>query len=212
MSRLCASAARGLALAACLSNPMSAWGAQPGDIVAVEEDWELTVGEPDGDRVAPQVTCVTTAAGSLHGWYVALELNHQTLPEFGEGGLHLQLYNGGECVEFNSSAAAGSLAHAGETVRWTQRLRVEGDNLVVETVDGQSESWSAFGNESGLRATVAAGLANLNAYNPAASVAHSGVGYAANRVQSLVLKRVHYRRANGEVVTDETVRTVYPRP
>jgi hypothetical protein len=41
---------------ALLGTGLSAF-AQTGNVVAVEEDWELVLTEPDPDVVAPQVTC-----------------------------------------------------------------------------------------------------------------------------------------------------------
>lgn len=188
-----------------------AYAVDPADIVRVEEDWELVIFEPDADTVAPQVTCVTAAAGSLDGWYVAFELNHQTLPDFQAGGLHLQVYGNDDWYTVRNGHDDELLGFSGETVSWTQRLRVEGTSVTFEVIDGQSPSWGHFGDESGLRATVPAGLANLNAYTPNTSVDHSGVGYSANRVQSLKLLRVRYTRANGESWSDDTVRSVYPK-
>jgi len=54
-------------------------------------------------------------------------------------------------------------------------------------------------------------LPNLNGYDPNASVQNSGVGFASNRVQSLVLKAVRLVTSTGEVLQDTTLRPVYPR-
>ena len=49
----------------------------------------------------------------------------------------------------------------------------------------------------------------LNEYSPDTSAEHSGVGYAGNRVQSLVLKRVRLLLDTGDVVEDNTERVVH---
>ncbi|MBX7166156.1 MAG: hypothetical protein K1X74_07385 [Pirellulales bacterium] len=190
--------------------PGVAWAVQPSDIVRVDEDWELIVREPDGETVAPQVTCVTAAAGTLSNWYVALELNHRSLPGYEPGGLHLQVYRGDDWYTEHGDKQGALLAYPGETVTWTQRVTVEGGVLTFEVVDGNSTSWGTFGGPT-LRSQLDGGLNNLNAYQASASVAHSGVGYAANRVQSLKLKRVRYYRANGESTTDEHDQLIFPK-
>ena len=52
-------------------------------------------------------------------------------------------------------------------------------------------------------------LENLNSYHPTVSVGNSGISYAANRVQSLVLKRVRVTTSEGEVLEDSTARPVH---
>ncbi len=52
-------------------------------------------------------------------------------------------------------------------------------------------------------------LGDLNGYTPTVSVENSGIAYAANRVQSLVLKRVRLFVSTGEVLEDTAPRTVH---
>jgi hypothetical protein len=52
-------------------------------------------------------------------------------------------------------------------------------------------------------------LSSLNAYNPDISVRNSGVTYAGNRVTSLVLKSVRRYLSNGQVLVDDTPRSVH---
>ena len=54
-------------------------------------------------------------------------------------------------------------------------------------------------------------LSSLNAYRPEVSVANSGVGFAANRVERLVLKEVRYYSAQGLLSRDTSERVVYPK-
>jgi hypothetical protein len=54
-------------------------------------------------------------------------------------------------------------------------------------------------------------LTDLNGYSPDVSVEASGVGYAAYRVQTLVLKRVRWYLEDGTILVDESERTVLPR-
>jgi len=78
-------------------------------------------------------------------------------------------------------------------------------------VNGTSMTWGVFGDEGHLNISTPTTLENLNAYNPQFSVDNSGVGYAAHRVQSLVLKRIRRITDEGDVLEDSTVRTVFPK-
>jgi hypothetical protein len=90
-------------------------------------------------------------------------------------------------------------------------MNLQGSFLTFAIVSGNSTTWSTFGQQSALQATVTTSLGSLNGYNPNASVSSSGVGFASNRVSSLVLKKVRLYLSSGEVVEDATPRTVFPK-
>jgi len=87
-------------------------------------------------------------------------------------------------------------------------MRLADGNLVFEVTQGTSTTWGSFGGQGYLTASLNTTLAGLNAYHPAVSVAHSRIGYAANRVQSLVLKAVRLTTSAGQVLEDTTPRVV----
>jgi hypothetical protein len=101
------------------------------------------------------------------------------------------------------------LSQPGETVRWTLSMQLADGLLTFEVINGTSATWGNFGGQGYLKASVASTLDSLAGYSPAVSVQHSGVSYAANRVQSLVLKRVRYYTASGEQTEDGTARVVH---
>jgi hypothetical protein len=181
-------------------------------VVRVEEDWELVVGTPDADSDAPQVTCVVAPVGHVESFYAALEVNHQSEPEFVAGGLQLQIWAGESPVSSRKFPNGAVMAQAGETVRWTQSMQLEGGVLTFEIINGTSATWGMFGGQGYLKASVNTTLGNLNDYDPAVSVQNSGIGYAANRVQSLVLRRVRWITSIGEVLEDTTARPIYSSP
>ena len=182
----------------------------PSPVVRVEEDWELVVGEPDANSTAPQATCVLSPGGNLEGFYASVEFNHRTQPEFSPGGVHLQTWQGETPLATHASEAQASLGLSGETVRWTQSMRLE-DGTLRFKVEGDSATWDDFGDDGELKAYVSTSLDNLNGYSPDVSVANSGVSFASNRVQRLVLKEVRYYSANGLLWRDMTERVVYPK-
>jgi len=175
----------------------------------VEEDWELVVGTPASESDAPQVICVISPVGNVDSLHATLELNNHSVPEFAAGGLQFQLWEGEVPLTERKFPNQALLSHANETVTWTQSMELSGGSLEFEITDGNSVTWGTFGGQGYLKASVTTTLSDLNAYNPAVSVANSGVCYAANRVQSLTLKRVRVYMSDGQVLVDCTERVVH---
>jgi hypothetical protein len=185
--------------------------AQSSAIVRVEEDWELVVAAPDSYTDAPQVTCVISPVGNVKSLHAALDLNYHSLPVFISGGLQLQVWEGEIPVTYKNYPNPSLLAQAGETISWTQRMDVADGQLKFEIINGSSATWGPFGGQGYLKANVPTSLVDLSGYNPYVSIENSGVGYAGNRVQSLVLKAVRCYTASGEVYAFPVAWTVYPR-
>lgn len=178
-------------------------------IMAVEEDWELVIGTPDPENDSPQIVCMISPLGGVSGLYCTFELNHQTNPSFVAGGLQLQVWNGGVSLQAKTYTNPSTLATSGEVVRWTQRIEVAGSTLHFEIVGGQSTTWGSFGGEGLLKASINSEIQDLSTYNPAVSTTNSGVNFASHRVDSLVLRKVRYIKADGAVEEDNTTRPVY---
>lgn len=188
-----------------------AWGQSP-TVVRVEEDWEMVVATPDMASDAPQVTCMISPVGTVGGLYAAFELNHRSLPSYQAGGLQLQVWNGETMVLSRDAPITALMNTPGETVSWTQSMMTNGSNLVFEVLNGRSTTWGGFGGQGYLQAVVSATVASLNGYQPEVSVSNSSVGYAGNRVQSLVLKRVRYFTTDGQILVDNTPRVAHSQP
>ncbi len=195
-------------LAALVALAVSAAPCLAADIVRVEEDWELVVASPDPGSDAPQVTCMFSPVGNIQSAHAALELNQRSAPSFASGGVQLQLWNGEALVTHKEGANTAVMATADESVRWTQVMEVSGGVLKFSVVNGQSTTWGSFGGED-LKLQAPTTLTSLNAYNPAVSLQNSAVGYASNRVKSLVLKRIRFVLSTGEVLEDPTVRVLH---
>lgn len=191
---------------------VGAWAVAPpaarAHVIRVEEDWELVVSDPDPNCDSPQITCTISPIDSIAGWHAAFDLNQRSFLEFNPGGLQLQLWNGEVAVSQVTASSGGLLATPGERISWTQSMQIVDDYLVFEISRGHSVAWGDFGGSS-LRIALPSGLSDLDGYDPGVSVRNSGVGYAANRVQSLVLKRVRYYTAGGESWEDNTERLVH---
>jgi hypothetical protein len=184
-----------LALAAIAALVPSTAGAI--EVVSIEEHWELSVGEPDPLRSAPQITMVTSPVGTLDGLYFLFALNHQSHPEWAPGGMQVQLWNGGELLGSYTSQEGASLHDVDETVRWVQRTELKDGKLIFRIVDGQSSSWGSFGGD-GLKFSFSSNLTNLNGYLPAVAIEESGVSFAGNRVRSLTLTKLRWTDSTGK--------------
>jgi hypothetical protein len=178
-------------------------------VVGVAEDWELVVGEPDSGNAAPQLTCTISPHGHLNNLHSVLEINHKTVPFWAPGGVHLQTWVGEYNLTRKSIENHSPLSHAGEVVTWTSSMTVGGNVLTFTVDNGNSTSWGSFGNGNSLQVSYGTSLTNLNNYSPNFSVSNSGVGFASNRVQSLVLKQVRYTLSTGDVLVDNTPRVVH---
>jgi hypothetical protein len=184
-------------------------GTPSSDVVAIEEDWEFVVGEPDPAALAPQTTCVFSPIQNTDLLYAAVDFNHHSQFEFASGGVQLQVWTNNYAIATAESSANGRLCHEDEHLNWTQKMSVADGNLTFEVLNGQSETWGAFGGNGELAVQVGTSLTNLNDYSPDVSVQNSGIGFASNRVKSLVLKRVRATLSNGDVVEDNTERVVF---
>jgi len=192
---------------------VGAWAVSPpaaqAAVVRVEEDWELVISDPDPNCDSPQITCTISPVGDIAAVHAAFDLNQRSFLEFNAGGLQLQLWNGETAVAQITGPSGGLLCTAGERIQWTQSMELAEGSLIFQVSGGTSTTWGAFGAEGSLRLSVPAGLSSLDGYDPRVTVRNTGVGYAANRVQSLVLKRVRYYSESGESWEDNTERLVH---
>lgn len=177
---------------------LNAAPATAGDIVLIEEDWELVLGEPDPAVSAPQVTMVVSPFGNLDGSYFLFTLNYVSFPDYYAGGMQVQRWVGDDVVDCRNGNKWGTLHHYNEVLSWTHRLSVNEENgaITFEIVDGASDSWGGFGGEGYLKDTIA-GAGNLNGYLPSVSIGQSGVSYAGNRVSNLTLKKLRWEFSDG---------------
>ena len=182
-----------------------------GNVVAIEEDWELVVKEPDEETQGPQVTCIIAPNNDDAGLFAAFNLNHKSFPQYDAGGLHLQLWQGDTPLDSAQFPSDALLITPNETVSWTTRMRLHEGRLWFEIVAGSSSTWGDFGATGTLKASVATELPHLNHYDASDSTSNSGVGFAGNRVTSLKLKAVRKVLKSGDVVEDTETQTIHPQ-
>lgn len=196
-------------LSSCLLATVGASGEEEAlEVIRVEEDWRLVVSSPDAESAAPQVTTAISPTSNDDGLHATFELNHQSLPSFEAGGLSLQIWEAEDNVATHRHVAGEMLSTDSEEVTWTMCMYQNGGRITFDIASGHSQTWGRFGHEGALKSSIHTALPNLNGYSPDYSVQSSGVGFAGNRVQSLVLVRVRYSLSNGQTLVDDEPRSV----
>jgi hypothetical protein len=168
------------------------------EVWKVEEDWELLLSEPDPNVTAPQVTTAISPVGDLGSLHAIFNLNHQALETFAPGGMQLQVWNGETPISHYRLNPDSVWSESDETVTWTQVMRMDNNALVFRIKNGHSVTWGDFGGDSLLTERVSTALEDLNDYDPAVSVANSGVVFAGNRVATLTLVEVRVYTTDGQ--------------
>ncbi|MCA9265312.1 MAG: hypothetical protein KDA60_15735 [Planctomycetales bacterium] len=163
-------------------------------IVKVEEFWSLSVGEPNTERNAPQVSMVMSPTYNADSYYFVYLLNHKMEPDYAANGMQVLLKYGDQKqpVETRNGPQGNPLVIDDEIVTWKQSMTLSGGNVTFEISDGHSESWGNFGGQGYLRSTVSTGQWSLNNYRPGVSLTESGIGFAGNRVTSLTLTKIRW--------------------
>lgn len=191
-----------LAAALCLLISQSGLAESPDDIVKIEEFWELKVANPDPGYIAPQIASAFAPVKQGDVLYATLAMNHHldANGEFVGGGMQLQLWHGEMLMATRTSEKKALLNSAGETITWKQEMSVDANGTVrLSICDGVSETWGSFGQNLSL--AVATSLSSLNHYHPNDSIDHSGVVFAANRVEYLRLTKVRATFRSGATKT-----------
>lgn len=186
-----------LALAGCFSMVAPA-AAESSKVISVEEHWALHISQPDNERSAPQITMLMSPVGNVDGTHFLFTINHSTVPQYAPGGLQVQQWEGDDLVQDRTVRDGEALNSSEEVVSWTQRLTVHDGRLIFQVLSGQSATWSTFGGDS-LTLSRDTTLTALNSYRPAVSLTESQVGYAENRVVSLVLTKLVWVTEDGQV-------------
>jgi hypothetical protein len=179
------------------------------DIVRIEEDWELILGEPDAAVCAPQVLTAMSPFNDIRDTYFTFEINHRSAPYWTPGGLTIHQWAGEWRVQSFDRADRAVMNTGSETVTWTQNMYCNEGQLWFEITDGISSTWGPFGYSGMFKLHTNWGVANINSYTPNISVSQSGVAYAGNRVLSLKLKEIRLTLDDGTTLTDNTVRTAH---
>jgi hypothetical protein len=194
--------AAGLLLAGAAATPAQ-------DLVRVEEDWELVLGEPDVNVCAPQIATTMSPYSDITSTFFTFEVNHRSAPYWTPGGLTIHQWSGELRQQSFDRADRSVMNTASETVTWTQVLNAGNGQLTFQVKNGTSSTWGPFGYSNMFKLQANWSSGNINNYTPDVSVSQSGVAYAGNRVLSLKLKEIRLTLDDGTTLTDNTVRVAH---
>jgi hypothetical protein len=170
-----------------------------GDVVKVEQDWELVVGEPDTTLFSPQLFILMYPQSGGDYWSEFL-INYNDQPQFSAGGVQIQVWEGNNVLDgADNSPHQAVLQNAGESVTFTLSMRVRDGNLRLHAKNVSSPS---FGYIPNLSVSVPYDPTNLNNYSTTDTMSNSGILFGSNRVTSLTLKAVRKYDAAGNVQTE----------
>jgi hypothetical protein len=124
---------------------LSAASALAVDVVHVEEDWQLVLGQPDSPTVGPQVATTMTPFNDLNDTFFTFEINHRSAPYWTPGGLTIHRWCGDWRLDSLDRTDRTVMTTDNETVKWTQSLDVQNGVLTFQVKNGTSSTWGNFG-------------------------------------------------------------------
>jgi hypothetical protein len=195
-------------LVACVMGNFALLADDADPVVRIEEEWELVTQTPDSVINAPQIVMTFSPFGNVNGYHATLEMNHISSVWYMPGGLHLSTWNGENHIAVKHEGDYGVMSTESETVRWTQVMEFDEEQLIFKIKNGTSTTWGAFGGDD-FNLSIPYSSNPFANYSAELSLQKSGVSYAENRVRSLILKKTRTVRASGETTEDSTPRVAH---
>lgn len=208
--RVCKSTLSQLVVLACAVVSMSASGLAQGQTPPgtdeVQEDWVLVIQATSPEETAPQIANVISPVGNIEAEYGVLELNHTTQPDYQNGGIQLQRWNGSFLCDYRPTTSHDRLQTANETISYTMTMKVANGNLNFGVQDGKSQTWGTFGgNGSQWRSQTESAYVDLSQYDRKVSTDHTRVCFASNLVSTFTQTQVRYYQA-GQLLKTDTIK------
>lgn len=200
----------GLVAVLSLVSSLTAQAQTPEGTDEVQEDWVLVIQATSPEQTAPQIANVISPVGSIDAEYGVLELNHTTQPDYADGGIQLQRWNGNFLSDYCPTTTHNRLVTANETIRYTMTMKVVNGRLVFGVRNGTSQTWGSFGGEGEQwRTGTDSAYADLSQYDRTVSTNHTRICFASNLVSSFTQRQVRYYRAGQLIKTDTNGVSVY---
>jgi len=175
----------------------------------IEEDWQVVIGVPDVTGAGPQISTGMSPVADDSTPSFVFDLNYRDSPSFSPGGMQVQVWSGDQLLGADTKGTEQCSTN-GETITWTQSMKVSSGKVTLAINSGRSTTWGKFGQGNSLNVSgnFTTGLTSLTTYSPATSVVNSGVGWERNCVTSMKLLQVRYYSGGKLISTDNTVRTI----
>ena len=178
------------ALPACMADDST--------IYKIEEDWEMVIKEPDSITISPQVTFFTYPSVNLDQLYFQLQMNYAADEGFSGGGFHVAAIQDEEILDEERSDTRLTLATDGDLIRWTSVMAVIQNKVLFAVRDGHGQEWGSFGGPDYLVKITPSPVADLSEYHPEKSLDSVDIGFGANRVDSVTLRKCEFSIPMGE--------------
>lgn len=178
------------------------------DIIRVEQDWRLVIGDPAPDVDAPQIVTIFGPRDPLMGLHAVYEINHSTMPDYSEGGMQLQAWSANNLVGYKSQFAPAELSVTDEVITYTTAVEVlTTGRVLMEVVKGVSATWGDFDGDRALRLRIESDIQDLNDWDPLHSIQNSRIGYGANRIVMFKRTEIRYYNQSGlaNTTTEDTI-------
>ncbi len=167
----------------------------------VEEDWEMTVNDPEPNNNSPQVAFFMYPDADHADCYFQLQMNYAAEDQYSSGGFRVGAFCNEAPVDEERSVVRESLAWSNDKLTWTNAMAVFNGKLMFALKDGRGVQWGTFGGPAYLVEMDDQELHSLEHYSPENSIAAVDIGFGANRVSSIRLKRVRLRYTDGSTQT-----------
>jgi hypothetical protein len=99
------------------------------------------------DVTAPQIATVISPIENIEAEYGVLELNHTTQPDYSDGGIQLQRWNGDFICSTRTANSHARLTTPDERITFTMTMKISGGKLAFGVINGKSQTWGDFGGE-----------------------------------------------------------------
>lgn len=165
-------------------------------IFMVEEDWEMTLNQPDARTNSPQVAFFLHPDALHSDRYFQVQMNYAAEEGYSSGGFRVGAFVDEVPLDEERSKVKGVLSWDNDTVRWTSAMARFNDQLMFALKDGSGYQWGAFGGPEYLVAMPEDDIHDLDHYSPQESVNNVDIGFGRNRIKSLRLKKVRVTYTN----------------
>ncbi|HBJ38940.1 MAG TPA: hypothetical protein DDZ51_30170 [Planctomycetaceae bacterium] len=165
----------------------------------IEEDWELSVTEPKPLIHSPQLSFYLTPDKTQADIYFQLQINHAAREGFNGGGFMVTAIRNDLAYDEARSTFRDPLSADGEQIRWTSAMAVIDGSLLFAIKDGTGTHWGNFGGPEYILKMPANSIQSLQNYSPLHSVESMDIGFGANRVRSVLLKKSRAYYTDGKV-------------
>lgn len=181
----------------CLAAAVTTADASEPSVFLIEENWEMTINEPDPLINSPQIAFFTYPNTDCEECFFQLQMNYAAEDGYSSGGFRVSAVSDDQPVDEERSVIRKTLSMDGDRLEWTSAMAVFNGKLMYAVKDGWGAEWGAFGGPDYLVEMDNHGMSDLSGYSPVTSIDAVDIGFGSNRVASIRLKSVKVTYTDG---------------